>query len=389
MKYLPVSIYDTPEIARWLEEEAAAGRQLKGFWGESYARFQKTEPVSCRYYLEPQLRRPVVPDSETREAYAAAGWEYVCGTFWNDFYVWRSIRPDPEPLHTDPETEGLGYGFITRALKRKWALLGVMLAIPLLFVVGSSLYYGKFLLIFVRGNGPLLINWLWVLFLLLYLVWITAGDLLALRRVRRRLEAGVPLERASAPRRQRRRWSQWGYTGAALLVIAALLGQIWSLRQEDGEAIWTGDLPCLDARELGAVYTEREEPGYQYRTTPLAKDLLVVVQGGGHMPGGFSTLYFDTETCFYRLRPGFLAGPVLRETVHGELERREQVDMALLTGHCFDRAWYGAGDDVQCFAARRGDCVITMRTDAPEDLRDHLDELSALFEKVSHEEASS
>lgn len=385
MKYLPVSIFDTPGIETWLEEQSAAGRHLWSIVGDTCARFRRGEPMDCRYYLEPQLRRPNAPDEETLEAYAEAGWEFVCGTKWRDFYIWRSTRPDPEDLHTDPTVEGWGYDFVAGAMGRRKLLLGLFLAIPLGVAVIRLLAAGTFLLPLVRDKGTGLWYLLLALCLLPYAIWLEADDLLALRRIRRSLDAGVPLERRATSRRQPRRWAEWGYRAVLMLFLLVNVGQLWALTQETEDPVWEGELPCIDARDLGADYIGREvpKPALIYDTAPLAPDVLTIVQGTWRTERAPWHLDFDTKTYCLRLRFGWMAAPVLWEARH-DLERTWGVTMTRLEGELpFDGAWYGAGDGVQCFAARLDGWVVYLRTDAPEDLRPHAAELAAVLRELS------
>ena len=102
-KHLPASLYDTPAIETWLEDMARKGFRFTGFsFGDSGAEFEKAPPEERRYCLEPLMKDEPGPDKETRELYARAGWEHAANTRWNEMALWRSTRPDPRPIHTDP-----------------------------------------------------------------------------------------------------------------------------------------------------------------------------------------------------------------------------------------------------------------------------------------------
>ena len=64
-RLLPCSVYDIPAMEGWLSEQARQGRLLTGFWGGYAADFEKGEPRSETYRLEPGDGTPR-PNEEKR-----------------------------------------------------------------------------------------------------------------------------------------------------------------------------------------------------------------------------------------------------------------------------------------------------------------------------------
>ncbi len=116
-RLLPCSIYDVPAMETWLFDMARNGLALKktGRW---YFVFAREQPSCCCFRLEPvtgYFNGHLVPDCEMRDSYAEAGWEFVTD-IQKLFYVWRSVRPDAQELHSDPVVHSGAYGQLYRRI---------------------------------------------------------------------------------------------------------------------------------------------------------------------------------------------------------------------------------------------------------------------------------
>lgn len=199
LRILPTSCYNTPAIETWLEGQAKKGIHLDYFWGPYAAVMRKGESRSETYRFEASDGKPS-PEGERLDAYHAAGWEHAATGSDNQLWLFRAVRPDPAPIHTDPETQGIAF---QRLQKKLWRNLAGWLAVTVLYVL---------LLVMGAKNGGLdygdILNFLGRIWLPFFWGGFCLGDILALRKLLVPLKAGIPLEH-HAPCHQFRRWWFW------------------------------------------------------------------------------------------------------------------------------------------------------------------------------------
>lgn len=68
----PANVYDVAANESWLEDMAKQGYRLKGMTGWSGI-FEKAEPFSCRYRMQPLSKKEKHPPEETVEGYRELG----------------------------------------------------------------------------------------------------------------------------------------------------------------------------------------------------------------------------------------------------------------------------------------------------------------------------
>lgn len=190
LKLLPASRYDVPAIQAWFSDQAKKGWLLDYWCG--WCVFRRGEPADLQFRLEPVADGEVKPSEEKTEAYLDAGWEYVCRTSASpgEFFVWRSARPDPAELYTEPESEGIRYQWLW---KRYWRV-GSWYCAPAVMLPGQA---NVFLTLQRSGTGWPRLGWMLAAILLLVALCTvrTCVDLRALRRLRDALRTGVPMPR--------------------------------------------------------------------------------------------------------------------------------------------------------------------------------------------------
>lgn len=276
---------DPAALETWLTDQAARGwRLVPSRWG---MKLERRAPAALRYHLEPALRGDT-PEEELLEDFARGGWTYV-RFLTPGFHVFVSDLPQPEEPHTDPAALGWAIGRLAHNR-------GVDLAF---LVVVWGLYF------FLRGKNSrfTLVDFLeldavsQLLWLLLQVVWValllggTAVEWLRLRRLRRRLAAGVPLPQTKSWRRKRAFWL------ASLLLFFLLLGA--SLTHAAFRPSPWQRAASLPAPALSQA-AEAEQPGYLLEELLLTEGRLSL-----ETPDG------GTLTCRY-LSPGIFTGAVWR-----------------------------------------------------------------------------
>lgn len=136
IRFSPVNGCDIPGLENWLERQAANGLLFDAAAGPLVF-FERQEPASLRFHLEPAPGKPDWTDPELNELYEQAGWKYL-GLFRRSFAVF--VTEDPEAQsHTDPAV----WGYVLKRFLRRKLLGGVGLAI-LNFVLHSFFWSSRF-----------------------------------------------------------------------------------------------------------------------------------------------------------------------------------------------------------------------------------------------------
>ncbi len=370
------SAYDPRGIEQWLSERAAEGKFLL-----RYDDFVTGEPQDCLYHLEPAADDDD-PDEGLREKRARLGWEYVCRTKDGIFYIWRGDRT----AHVSTPkacTDSYGYRTVCKKLRRSYFL-------PLVYLLMDA---GLIFLVFYAWSIPLLslltipkndvIQGASIILGSIIGMFSGAQERKAMRTLKRAMEDCEYVEKM--PR------NRWAGAERALslvvvvLMVAVLFGKGYSNR---GDAYDEPTLPYLRAEELGG---DPFDWCYQRDlSTPL----------GGHVYSVGETPYagmidnwwlYSTELDFYAPRISTLAKPLtceLRDYFMGS-------DAQTLSADGFDEAYYAEftrsntrlpnePDEVRQFLIlRRGGEMLYFRTEAPDDLRDRLDEFTDIFGQYS------
>lgn len=215
-RLVPYSAYDVPAIEYWLEEMAGKGFHLDVLVGQ-YAWFFKGEPAAVRYRLEPWGESEPRLDEEMEAMYEASGWEYVQQMMVENFHLWRSTRTDAREIHDDPIVQSYGFSWAEKRIRRIFLICAAVFLAVLVFLVGAEWYNRMRPWPYpwprTRNSWSF---WLRVFPSLLLCITTVSGlfmDWLAVRRVRKCLQEGIPMER---------RWGGFPYRKA--LFWGLLLG---------------------------------------------------------------------------------------------------------------------------------------------------------------------
>lgn len=365
--HFKVSAYDPRGIEQWLSERAAEGKLL--LRGDE---FVIGEPCECRYHLEPALDDDD-PDKRTRETRASMGWEYVCRTKDGIFYIWRggmSARaPSPRPC-----TDSYGYRRLRKKMRGSYFLPLVSLA-SFAVIVYILAYLPKLpilsLITMTKSAALQIIALLLSCFLALL------SDAQERREMRALKRAMEDCERTE--KMQRNRWARLNRLfGIVMSVLPLMLIVSVGSGSPYSEAYDEPTLPYLRAEELGG---DPFDWCYQRDlSTPL----------GGHVYSVGETPYagmiddweqLSTEVDFYAPRISALATPLTRELRDYFMGSGAQT----LSLDSFDEAYYAenTSGDTQFLILRRGGEVLYFRTEAPDSLREHLDEFADIFNQYS------
>ena len=358
-KTLPESIYDFPAIEGWLSDCARQGLVVEKL-SRNYAGFREGVPEERRFRLEPCMDRPAKLDEELLQAYEEAGWELTTSMERPKLYLWRSIRPDPAEIHTEPETEALALNWVAKQLKQELWVFGICDFLVLGILVLGALQAGVVLPFVRRGFNSLPLNG----FVLLWTSGMFLSELRVFRRLRSRLAAGIPMGHAAPYGRRTRLWRIYWVVGVllALLCLVDTFGdsdQRFYLPEDPLPVVSAADLGCLDEDGSGELHRE-----------PLTGDRLYVWQGRT-ADGRVTACHWEV----YDLRLSFLAPQLLRDLARREVKGEAGLSPEPVADQRFDEVRWLQADGAQYLLARRGGRVVYLRANVPEPLTDHLAEL--------------
>ena len=377
----------------WLEDMARQGYRLVGMTGWSGV-FEKAEPFTCRYRMQPLPKKEKRPQEEMVEVYRELGWEYA-GTIPGTFHVWRCENPDTPELATAPVVQGMGSRYLRRKMHRN-----IVLDLVLLTVLA-----GEYLLLSGLASTPLLDTLedfapgqltagALAAVLLVALMVCQVGSM---RRLLRFLSAGVPLERPRSYRRQK-----W-----LARTLAVALGWMLFLHFFSGFSTMNGSslkegwdagdsyhdpgsgVVYVDLADLeGAERTEswrcrtkvQELCPRMYWTTQLslgsAKEEI--------QPGNSYPVESSVETTYYRLLTAGLARQLAEELTQRRIASFG-VDghpaLAAVETDDLDGLWWGEDRYYQFAVALLGRQVLLVEYEGETDLRTAGDYLAGLLQQ--------
>ncbi|MDY5510197.1 MAG: DUF2812 domain-containing protein [Dysosmobacter sp.] len=376
----PANVYDVAANESWLEDMAKQGYRLKGMTGWSGI-FEKAEPFSCRYRMQPLSKKEKHPPEETVEGYRELGWEYA-GTIPGTFHVWRCEDPAAPELDTDPVVQGMGYRYLRGKMQRSAVVDGLLLAVLVALYVWA----------FANTSTPLLDTLEAIPGRILagvatgcLIVMLIACEVRSMRRLLRSLNAGIPLDR---PRPYR--WQKWMarglLAGMVFIWLTMLLGNIraidggslsggWDNMGRDGAPkdgtvyVDLADLEGAAATEIWRSRTKFQELcPRMYRTAQLSLDS----EEEELQPGDSLPVRASAETTYYRMLTEGLARQLTEE-----LTRRRIASFGV-DGHpvltevetdALDGLWWGEDRYYQFAVARLGRQVLFVQYEGDSDLR--------------------
>lgn len=385
----PANAYDVAANETWLEDMARQEYRLVGMTGWSGV-FEKAEPFTCRYRMQPLSKKEKRPPEEMVEAYRELGWEYA-GTIPGTFHVWRCEDPTAPELDTDPVVQGMGYRYLRRKMRKDLissVLLLVVLAALCVFLSGITTTP---LLDTLEHFAPGQLT-AEALAAILLVVLMTC-QMRSMRRLLRFLDAGIPLERSRPYRHQK--WLARAL--AAVLGLSLVLHFLGVVTAMDGGSLKEG----WDAGDSyhdpgpGAVYVdlaalegaaETEFWGCRTKVQELCPRMYRITQLS--LEKGEKTsrqVLSSVETSYYRLLTEGLARQLAKELIQdrpGSMGTSAHEALVPVEGAALDGFWWLQKDDgTQYAVARLGRQVLLVEYEGQTDLRTAGDYLAGLLER--------
>lgn len=385
----PANVYDVAANETWLEDMARQGYRLVGMTGWSGV-FEKAEPFTCRYRMQPLSKKEKRPPEEMVEAYRELGWEYA-GTIPETFHVWCCQDPAVPELDTDPVVQGMGYWYLRRKMRKDLissVLLLVVLAALCVFLSGITTTP---LLDTLEHFAPGQLT-VGTLAAILLVVLMTC-QMRSMRRLLRFLDAGIPLERPRPYRHQK--WLARAL--AAVLGLSLILHFLGAVTAIDGGSLkegWdAGDsyhdpgsgVVYVDLSDLeGAEKTEFW--GCRTKVQELCPRMYRITQLS--LEKGEKTsrqVLSSVETSYYRLLTEGLARQLAKELIQdrpGSMGTSAHEALVPVEGAALDGFWWLQKDDgTQYAVARLGRQVLLVEYEGQTDLRTAGDYLAGLLER--------
>lgn len=214
---MPGDFWDTGLLEQWLEEKAARGWMPVSFSGYSSGKFEKAEPRTLRFRLEPWRRETYEEQCGREDAYREMGWQIAA--VLGDYRVYYTRDPGAPELYTDPATQCWAWERQIRKFRRNHLIALALLAVWTVLQFRSIWEKGNPVQLFLYGM------WAVWLFVVVYFLRELARNLRALRgvrRVRRQLEAGIPLDHGGDLARSLRRKRRQEAVSWAMIALLAV-----------------------------------------------------------------------------------------------------------------------------------------------------------------------
>lgn len=373
---VPADYWDIGLLEQWLEEKAAKGWMPVDFRGYASGKFERTEPQTLRFRLEPDEGETHDQKQEREALYTELGWQKraVLG----DYRVLCCADPTAPELHTDPATQNWAWDKQLRATRRRYVIALVLLAAWTVW---------QFRNLWEKNNPvEMALYGMWAVWL--FVLYWAGGELLrnlrvlrGIRSIRQKLAAGIPLDHSgdvAASLRRRKRQEIVSWTMIALLwgfVLSVMLGgERMDMEDAPVERPWVA-METIDPATAGL---ELDWNRYTEQRTLLVPFSCEARQQkwdfGPALNAGFNRT----------LLPAF-AEALYRERLNNYMENYPHREVEYLNDARFDGAALitgvrDNGVNLQVFAAWRGRCVLWQSIAMEGDLRDHIDEFAKILE---------
>ena len=364
----PCPAYDVEGMESWLTDQEARGLRLSrdGFFA-GFAIFEKREPSTARYRLQPAEKGKSAwntedgPSDGEEEMSAAMGWDYVAR--WGEFHIYRCADGQARELNTDPRVQAIA---LDKVRSRERMNLISLFFWPVLFL-GSVAVCGPLLCLLEIG--------LWRFLLLAAAVGTSCAlslkTLSHLQRLRQKLSTGEHLNHRKDWRK--RAWQHYILSACYLALTIAVVGMVVSTwfdarleRDMTPLSDYTEDIPFPTGLDLvknpvPGSYKEVELLSYYNKVSKTSNPLVpysldlrqlgqVALEGGGEAQVALIADYHEAAS-------PWLAQELERE-YHRAVERSRTYSGPLSLGTNFgvESAW--AYTDIWPTVVLRQDCRV-------------------------------
>lgn len=327
-RYPPCPDYDVEAMESWLSDMAAKGLVLTrdGFFF-GFGNFEKTEPKTMRYRLEPSKYKSGTlseynPPEEAQEIYEAMGWQYVAAR--GNFYIYCTDDPEARELHTDPQVQAMNIDAARKRIRNDIIFEVVWIILMFGFYLGNGVSGTPLLLAVLAFGTPASL-------LFLVLLALTVGEMFrrfaALNRLRKRMRSGELLSHDKDWRKGRAAHIagiiiNWILTLTLVGVLISSCTKAVDNKDEIPLDEYTGTVPFATMEDFlpDCTYEQdessigRELNHIELRSDVLAPLIIEYTQNGDldregfHLSGGLGVTYIEA-------RNEWLAKELVREFI--------------------------------------------------------------------------
>lgn len=327
-KKLPYELYDVAGLEDWFSQMAAEGYHLVECRQHKAEFTVATPQENVRYRLE--AVETYQYDWNKDRAYAEQGWDHVA-TILGFFYIFRCGDPMVPEIHTDPTIQSWT---MKKLIRRQWWAL-IWWPLYWLFLLRDSIgrlftqpHMAAMDMLF---SNVLPLTYAVLLVVMGYLVVCQGVQLNGLRRVKRRLASGLPMDRTRRYPRSFWRHGFMSVLAAAMLAAVAVSFKV-ELGGRPGQDFALEDYPHVTLEEVlsGVPMTPGTDLNY-WTGQELETSLTVPVQ---LRYGDAARLASDGSPVriymkYYETRSPGMASVILKGTME-ELEE----------SHDIERSWH-------------------------------------------------
>ena len=373
--------YDTVAMECWLSDMAKKGLLYVGN-NPAYFRFLKDEPQDICYRVEPTTNDEVMPSEEMLSDYADAGWAFVAH-LGNQFFIWKSTRPDATELHTDPIVQSESYRRLCKKLTRTAAFTGIGVVAILAIIIGGFFVSDRPVTLFLTSP-------LYILLAVseLYIVALVVQQARSALRIKKMLADGFCLNHKKDYHKEYRVYRTMNVLSllfSIAIFLTALLTLTTGWRKSTMDV--TEPLPYLplDHIEQSEEFSWAE-PAFmfdsdfdynnyvEYSWTPLVPEHYEIRQEGAEQshkwPDGSGYYSPSAYTKYYRLAFSAFAPALFDELI--ELHLWEDEDFTIYQPDAFDRTVIAQNEYMTHLFVQWGKQVVYIRYHGYADLGDKL-----------------
>lgn len=374
--FMPGDFWDTGLLEQWLEERVAQGWMPVSFSGYSSGKFEKGEPQALRFRLEPDQPETYEEKCDREAAYQEMGWQFAA--ILGDYRVYYTGDPGAPELYTDPSTQCWAWERLLRKKRRDYLIAMLLLAVWTVLQFRSIWEKGTPVQLFLYGMWAV---WLLVLSYFVRELAQNVRVLRGVRRVRRQLEAGIPLDHGgdlarSLRRRRRQEAVSWGIIA---LMVLLLIGTFRGVRSMDlAEAPASRPWVAMEALDPDTAGLEMDWAYYRERRGLLVPFHCEAEQWQWDFGPHLEARYDRT------LLPAF-ARALYQERLDTYIKNHPNAAVERLDDPRFDGAALVTGrsangtQNIQAFVGYKDRAVVYQTIAMDADLRDHIDAFAAIL----------
>lgn len=387
-KLPPCSIYDVPAIETWLFDLAQDGLLLQKTYRCLFVFEDQKQPPACKYRLEPIPDGSRTPAADMLDDYACAGWEYTAALD-RSFFIWRSIRPDADELHSDPLVQSTAYSRLCRRMAKNAAAAALLPVVIFAIFLCGMMLTDKPVTLFLAGPS---------ITLLIAAETIAAiqavRQLLTLRRLKQSLAYGLSAIHSKDYKKglRLRRFAQ-ACSSILLLLILSMPVFIFTLNWEKSLSEVNTPLPYLPLELIepgtGRQASPFDSAAYSW-TLFVPVHYYIYEQGSSPRSidydpaSGAVTVNPSVRTEYFQLSLPFLAVPLYKEHLRHYIRRSDSPVVTTYSHPDFDFVTTARSSGYTQLFACRGNQVIHIQYWGPAELSGLLNELSAAFHAVKN-----